>query len=104
MLTIKNIDRITGESFVDGRFLCTNHIESGTSIRFQFLDTETQLGRYVWIEINRNKTWANDSKNPGWYYKLNYAGMPAEHKISADWFSDFDNARYTFETALKNYI
>ena len=99
MLSIKNIDRITGESFVDGRFLCTNHIESGTSIRFQFLDTETQLGRYVWVEINRNGHWNNIDKET--YYNLNYPNIQALHQISADWFSDVDNARATFEEALK---
>ena len=98
-LKIINADRMVSETFCDGRFICTNIHFSTTQWRFQFLDTKTQLGRYVWVEINRNGHWNDIDKKT--YYNLKYPNIPASHQISADWFADIDNARLTFEEALK---
>lgn len=101
-LKIVNSDRMIGETFCDGRFVCTNVSFSITQWRFQFLDTEHSRGRYVWVEIDRNSHW--DNRDQKWYYMLNYPKIPQRHQVSADWFGDIDNARATFETALKHSV
>ena len=100
MLVIKNKDKILGDTFVDGRFLCSNHRETTTMISFWFKDLQDKIpAGGVWVEINRNGHWNNIDKET--YYNLSYPNIQASHQISADWFSDVDNARHTFEEALK---
>ena len=97
MLVIKNKNKIIGDTFVDGRFLCSNFEETNTLLSFWFKDLEEAGG--IWVQIRREPQW--DDSNKRFYYKVVYPNQPAEHNITADWFADIDNARHTFEHALK---
>lgn len=88
-----------GETFCDNRFICTNVSFSLSEWIFQFLDNENKIKRYLSVEINRMGHWNSIDKKT--YYNLKYPNIPASHQISADWFADIDNARLTFEEALK---
>ena len=101
MLVIKNWDKILGDTFCDGRFLCSNHNETPTTISFWFKDLQDKIDiGGVWIDIIREKHWDNSPMHGGWYYHLHYPNIVSKHQVSADWFSDIDNARASFEQAL----
>lgn len=99
MLVIKNWKKIIGDSFLDDRFLCTNFEEKPTLLSFWFKDLKEAGG--IWVEINRQKEWSPTDNE--WLYTLIYPNS-YKHYVTADWFSDIDNARYTFQTALEYSI
>ena len=102
MLVIKNWDKIMGDTFVDGRFLCTNHRETAATIDFWFKDLTDKIPEGgIWVSINRSKVWDSTGNHSGWYYDLDYPNILNRHRISANWFSDIDNVRATFDDALK---
>jgi hypothetical protein len=99
MLTIKNWDKLLGDRFVYDRFMFSNFEETGTKLRFWFKDLQDKIpAGGVWVEIERKSVYAKD-RGYG-MFRVIYPNCN-EHKIGADWFSDIDNARWTFETALK---
>ena len=99
MLVIKNWDKILGDTFVDGRFLCSNHREKATTISFWFKDLENKIpAGGIWVDINRKPKWSVADNQ--WLYTLTYPHCKL-HYVSANWFSDINNAKATFEDALK---
>lgn len=99
MLTIKNWNKLIGETFVDGRFLFSNFVETGTKLQFWFKDLNSNNSSYgIWVDIERQGQY-----EPEYGYKMYKVIYPkgGEHRIGANWFGDIDNARWTFETALK---
>lgn len=98
MLEIINANKIVDERFVVGRFVCLRVQDSITNWRFQFEDLDAPTKRFVWVEVDKVGRWDNDEKK--WMYKLNYPNCGV-HKVSLDWFGDFQNALETFEIALK---
>jgi len=99
MLTIKNWDKLLGDTFVDDRFMFSNFVETGTKLRFWFKDLSDKIpAGGVWVEIERQGEF-----EPEYGYKMYKVIYPkgGEHRIGAHWFGDKDNAIWTFETALK---
>ena len=99
MLVIKNWNKIIGSLYLDGRFLCSNFEEKPTLLSFWFKDLEHGGG--IWIEINRQKEWSPTDNE--WLYTLVYPNSK-QHYITADWFSDIDNAMEAFRMALVDSI
>ena len=99
MLTIKNWGKLIGESFLDDRFRCTNFLETETHLRFWFRDLEDKLhDGGVWVEIEREGKY--DSEAGHNLHTVTYPHCHT-HKIGVHWFGDMDNAKWTFEEALK---
>lgn len=98
MLKIMNPDKMVGQTFRDGRFVCLRTQDSITQWRFQFEDLRAPTKRLVWIEVNKVGKW--DDKEGKIMYILNYPNCPL-HKITIDYFSNFLFACDTFEMALK---
>lgn len=99
MLKIVNPDKMTGQRFVAGRFVCLRTQDSITHWRFQFEDLKKQPTKaFVWIEVDKVGRW--DSGEQKWMYTLNYPNCTL-HKVSLDYFGQFKNAIETFEMALK---
>ena len=98
MLKIVNPDKMTGQRFVSGRFVCLRTQDSITHWRFQFEDLKAPTKRFVWIEVDKVGRW--DVEEQKWMHELNYPNCPT-HRVSLDYFGQFKNAIYTFEMALK---
>lgn len=99
MLTIKNWNKLLGESFIDDKFLFTDFEETPTHLRFWFKDCiSNKPGIGVWVEIEREGEY--DDEEGIVMYGIQYPNC-GPHKIGVDWFADIDNARWTFEQALK---
>lgn len=98
MLKIVNPDKMTNIKFTNGRFVCLRALDTITHWRFQFEDLQSPMKRFVWVEVDKVGRWDNDEKK--WMYQLNYPNCPL-HKVSLDYFGNFQNALETFETALK---
>lgn len=100
-LDIRNIHKVVDSEYHNGRFVCTNAVETDTNYRFQFRDTEAASARYVWIEVSKWGHWNSIEGN--WEYRLNYTEC-GYHVVTADWFELRKNVLYTFEEALKNSL
>jgi len=98
MLEIINANKIVGERFAIGRFVCLRALDTITHWRFQFEDLQSPMKRFVWIEVDKVGRWDNYEKK--WLCALNYPNSPT-HKVSLDYFGNFQNACETFEMALK---
>ena len=98
MLKIVNPDKMTGQRFVSGRFVCLRTQGSITHWRFQFEDLKAPSKTFVWIEVDKVGRWDNQEQK--WMHILNYPNCPL-HKISLEFFGNFKNAIATFEMALK---
>jgi hypothetical protein len=96
MLVIKNPDDIKGMNFVDGRFKL-RHVEIYyDKYRFAFKET----GRWVYIDVYRQPRWdIEDSRN---MYRVDN-GKFSNHWISANYFSQIKNVKWTFNQALKDF-
>jgi hypothetical protein len=96
MLHIKNPNDITGMQFGDGRFKL-RHVEIYyDKYRFAFKETS----RWVYIDVYRQPRWdIEDSKN---MYMVDN-GKFSNHWISADYFSQIKNVKWTFNQALKEW-
>ena len=95
MLKIKNPDDIKGMNFVDGRFVLRRVEIHDDRYRFEFKETS----RWVYIDLFRKPIW-NSEENRNMYEIDN--GTGAQHKVSADWFGQIKNMKWTFNQALKN--
>jgi hypothetical protein len=91
---------MVGQTF-HKRFICRDTIENETLYRFQFEDTQWPAIRYVWVEILRIADW--DGLDKKWVHRLNYPNGP-HHIVTSKYLSDFNNALYTMELALKTSI
>jgi len=94
MLVIKNPNDITGMNFVDGRFTLRNVETYYDKYRFAFKET----GRWVYVDVYRQPRWdIEDSRN---MYMVDN-GKFSNHWISANYFSQIKNVKWTFNQALK---
>lgn len=105
-LEIQNIHKLIHTEYHNGRFLCTNAVETLTNYRFQFSDTNSLSARYLWVEISKLGIW--DSERNSWIYPLNYPNMPspsphAAHLlwVTANWLGFPPNAVKLMEECLK---
>ena len=95
MLKIKNPNDIKGMNFLDGRFTLREVDEESHRYRFGFKETS----RWVYIDLFRKPIW-NSEENRNMYEIDN--GTGAQHKVSADWFGQIKNMKWTFNQALKD--
>ena len=98
MLKIVNPNKMVGERFQTGRFVCLRVVDEITHWRFQFEDLKAHSKTFVWIEVDKVGRWDNQEQK--WMYELNYPNCPI-HRVSLDYFGEFKNAIYTFEMGLK---
>lgn len=96
MLKIKNPTDILGMNFVNHKYTLKEAEEHDDSYCFAFQDTDTN---WAIIYIYRNPKW-DDEKSRNIYRVDNGAGR--DHWVSADWFGDIKNAKWTFNEALKD--
>lgn len=101
-LKIQNPNRVEGNGYWNGRFVCTWSVETDTNYRFQFRDTESPSTRFLWIEVSRFGSW--DDLEGRWMYSLDYQNSGAGHFVSADYFSDMNNVNWTFGECLKRAV
>ena len=94
MLTIKNPNDIKGMNFVDGRFVLRRVEIHDDRYRFEFKET----GRWVYVDVYRNPKWSSE-KMQNMYQVDN--GRFKSHWISAKWFGEIKNVKFTFTEALK---
>lgn len=94
MLIIKNPNDIKGMNFVDGRFTLREIDENDNRYRFGFKETS----RWVYVDVYRKPKW--DSERGENMYQVDN-GRFKSHWISAKWFAEIKNVKFTFTEALK---
>jgi hypothetical protein len=94
MLIIKNPNDIKGMNFVDGRFVLRQVEIYHEKYRFAFKET----GKWVYVDVHRNPKWSSE-KMQNMYQVDN--GKFDNHWISAKWFAEIKNVKFTFTEALK---
>ena len=95
MLYIKNPDDIKGMNFINGRFTLRSVETYYEKYRFAFKETS----RWVYIDVYRQPKW--DSEQNVNMYRVDN-GKFDNHWISAKWFGIIKNAKFTFNSALKD--
>ena len=95
MLKIKNPDDIKGMNFVDGRFVLRRVEIHDDRYRFEFKETS----RWVYIDLYRKPIW--DSEENANMYRIDN-GKFNNHFVSAKYFGEINNMKWTFTQALKN--
>ena len=95
MLIIKNPNDIRGMNFVDGKFVLRRVEVHDDRYRFEFKET----GRWVYVDLYRKPIWDSE-ENRNMYEICNGKGV--DHKISAEWFGQIKNMKWTFTQALKD--
>ena len=95
MLKIKNPDDIKGMNFVDGRFVLRRVEIHDDRYRFEFKETS----RWVYIDLYRKPIW-DSAENTNMYRIDN--GKFDNHFVSAKYFGEIKNMKWTFTQALKN--
>jgi hypothetical protein len=95
MLKIKNPDDIKGMNFVDGRFVLRRVEIHDDRYRFEFKETS----RWVYIDLYRKPIW--DSEENTNMYRID-TGKFDNHWVSAKYFGEIKNMKWTFTQALKN--
>jgi hypothetical protein len=95
MLKIKNPDDIKGMNFVDGRFVLRRVEIHDDRYRFEFKETS----RWVYIDLYRKPIW--DSEENTNMYRIDN-GKFDNHWVSAKYFGEIKNMKWTFTQALKN--
>lgn len=95
-LDIHNTHKLIDTMYHNGRFVCTKALETDTNYRFQFYDTKSSSGRYVWVEVSRIGNWDGDK----WIYRLNYPNA-VEHWVTVEWLGFPPNAVKLMEDCLK---
>lgn len=95
MLIIKNPNDIKGMNFVDGKFVLRDIEIYHEKYRFAFKET----GRWVYVDVYRNPKW--DSERAENMYKVDN-GRFGNHWISAKYFGEIKNVKFTFTEALKD--
>ena len=94
MLTIKNPNDITGLQFIDGRFTLRRVEVHDDRYRFEFKETS----RWVYIDVYRKPKW--DSERMENLYQVDN-GRFQSHWVSAKYFSEINNVKFTFTESLK---
>jgi hypothetical protein len=95
MLKIKNPDDIKGMNFVDGRFVLRRVEIHDDRYRFEFKETS----RWVYIDLYRKPIW--DSEENTNMYRIDN-GKFNNHFVSAKYFGEINNMKWTFTQALKD--
>ena len=95
MLKIKNPDDIKGMNFIDGRFVLRRVEIHDDRYRFEFKETS----RWVYIDLYRKPIW--DSEENTNMYRIDN-GKFDNHFVSAKYFGEIKNMKWTFTQALKN--
>jgi hypothetical protein len=95
MLKIKNPDDIKGMNFVDGRFVLRRVEIHDDRYRFEFKETS----RWVYIDLYRKPIW--DSEENTNMYRIDN-GKFDNHWVSAKYFGEIKNMKWTFTQALKD--
>ena len=95
MLKIKNPDDIKGMNFVDGRFVLRRVEIHDDRYRFEFKETS----RWVYIDLFRKPIW--DSEENTNMYRIDN-GKFDNHWVSAKYFGEIKNMKWTFTQALKD--
>ena len=95
MLKIKNPDDIKGMNFVDGRFVLRRVEIHDDRYRFEFKETS----RWVYIDLYREPKW--DSAENANMYRIDN-GKFDNHFVSAKYFGEINNMKWTFTQALKD--
>ena len=95
MLKIKNPDDIKGMNFIDGRFVLRRVEIHDDRYRFEFKETS----RWVYIDLYRKPIW--DSEENTNMYRIDN-GKFDNHWVSAKYFGEIKNMKFTFTQALKN--
>jgi hypothetical protein len=98
ILDIHNISKLMNSEYHNGRFVCTNTIDTSTNYRFQFRDNNGLQLRYIWVEISRIGEYDIDTAK--WGYRLNYPNSPT-HIVTAQWLGFPPNAVKLMEDCLK---
>ena len=96
MLKIKNPDDIKGMNFVDGRFVLRRVEIHDDRYRFEFRDN---ISRYVYVDLYRKPIW-DTAENANMYRIDN--GKFDNHWVSAKYFGEIKNMKFTFTQALKD--
>ena len=94
MLIIKNPNDIKGMNFVDGRFTLREIDKNDNRYRFGFKETS----RWVYVDLYRKPRW--DSAEDANMYRIDN-GKFDNHWVSAKWFGEIKNVKFTFTEALK---
>lgn len=97
MLRIKNPNDIKGMNFVDGRYILHRVEERDDRYRFEFRDSVHS--QWKCIDVYRNPKW--DSERTENMYKVDN-GRFDSHWISAKYFGQIKNVKFTFTEALKD--
>ena len=95
MLRIKNPDDIKGMNFIDGRFVLRRVEIHDDRYRFEFKETS----RWVYIDLYRKPKW--DSERMENMYRIDN-GKFNNHFVSAKYFGEIKNMKWTFTQALKD--
>ena len=95
MLKIKNPDDIKGMNFIDGRFVLRRVEIHDDRYRFEFKETS----RWVYIDLYRKPIW--DSEENTNMYRIDN-GKFDNHWVSAKYFGEIKNMKFTFTQALKD--
>lgn len=96
MLRIKNPNDIKGMNFIDGRFTLREIDENDNRYRFGFKETS----RWVYIDLYRKPKW-DSAENTNMYRIDN--GKFDNHWVSAKYFGEIKNMKWTFTQALKDF-
>ena len=94
MLKIKNPNDIRGMNFVNHRYTLMCAEEHNDRYRFEF----KEISRWVYIDVYRNPRW--DSEKGENMYRVDN-GKFNNHWISAKYFGEIKNVKFTFTEALK---
>ena len=94
MLKIKNPNDIKYMNFLDGRYTLMRVEEHNDRYRFEF----KEINRWVYVDVYRNPKW--DSERMENMYRVDN-GRFNSHWISAKYFGEIKNVKFTFNEALK---
>ena len=94
MLKIKNPNDIKYMNFLDGRYTLMRVEEHNDRYRFEF----KEISRWVYVDVYRKPKW--DSERGENMYQVDN-GRFKSHWISAKWFGEIKNVKFTFTEALK---
>jgi hypothetical protein len=95
MLKIKNPNDIKYMNFLDGRYTLMRIEEHNDRYRFEF----KEISRWVYVDVYRNPKW--DSERMENMYRVDN-GRFNSHWISAKYFGEIKNMKWTFTQALKD--
>lgn len=94
MLKIKNPNDIKYMNFLDGRYTLMRIEEHDDRYRFEF----KEISRWVYVDVYRNPKW--DSERMENMYRVDN-GRFNSHWISAKYFGEIKNVKFTFNESLK---